>query len=130
MTRPLPWQFLRFAGVGTLGLIVDLGYTLAFIQFGFDALAARVVAIALAMLTTWRLNRALTFGASQTSQASEGARYLTVAVAVALVNYAIYAGLIVSVPTIPPALAVILAVGFATGLSFFGYRVFAFKTAA
>ncbi|MEM9571056.1 MAG: GtrA family protein [Pseudomonadota bacterium] len=130
MIRRLSGQFVRFAGVGILGLMVDIGYTLILIELGLDALIARIFAIGLAMMTTWRLNRALTFGASTTSQASEGMRYITVAIAVALVNYAIYAGLLMSIPSLSPAIAVVVAVAIATGLSFTGYRFFAFKTAA
>lgn len=116
--------------VGGIGFIVDVGFTLTLIAFGMNPLFARIVAIALALLTTWRLNRALTFGASATSQTSEGLRYFLVATVVALVNYGIYAGLLLTIPSIPPGLAVMIAVGLATGLSYSGYRFFAFKKAA
>ncbi|MEO1552545.1 MAG: GtrA family protein [Pseudomonadota bacterium] len=130
MNRQLLEQFGRFAMVGTIGFAVDIGITLGLVAFGVNPLWARIVAIALAMLTTWRLNRVLTFGASKTSQASEGLRYFAVAISVALINYAIYAALLLTIPTLPPALAVLISVGFATGLSFFGYRYFAFRTDA
>lgn len=130
MNRALRRQFSRFAIVGGLGLLVDLGFTVLLINTGIDAFIARVIAIALAMLTTWRLNRALTFGASKTSQTSEGARYFLVAIVVAGINYAIYAGLLLTLPELSPGFAVIIAVAIATGLSFTGYRLFAFKTAA
>mgnify|MGYP001799563638 FL=1 len=130
MNRQLLGQFGRFAFVGTIGFVVDMGVTLLLIAFGTHPLLARIVAIALAMLTTWRLNRAITFGASQTSQVSEGLRYFVVAISVAVMNYAISAALLLNIPTISPALAVMISVGFATGLSFFGYRQFAFKTDA
>ena len=70
MTRQVSGQFIRFAGVGLIGLVVDVGHTLFLIALGLDPLIARIFAIALAVFTTWRLNRALTFGASATSQAS------------------------------------------------------------
>ena len=130
MTRQLTQQLARFALVGGLGFLVDIGITLLLIEQGMDAFVARVIAIALAMLTTWRLNRALTFGASATSQASEGIRYFTVAIYVAMLNYAIYAGVLIGMPSIPTGFAIMIAVGFATVFSFFGYRLFAFKTAA
>lgn len=130
MNQLLFKQIGRFALVGGLGFLVDIGLTLMLIGFGLDAFVSRVIAIAFAMLTTWRLNRALTFGASATSQASEGARYFMVAIVVAMVNYAIYAALLVTIPAIPPGAAIVIAVGFATVLSFCGYRLFAFKTAA
>ncbi|MEM9178235.1 MAG: GtrA family protein [Pseudomonadota bacterium] len=130
MNRQLLEQFGRFAFVGAIGFVVDMGTTLLLIALGIDPLLARIVAIGLAMLTTWRLNRAMTFGPSQTSQVSEGLRYFLVAIAVAACNYAIYAALLLNIPAIQPALAVLISVGFATGLSFFGYRQFAFKTNA
>jgi len=123
-------QFLRFAIVGGIGFIVDFGFTLSLIATGIDAFVARIIAIGLAMLTTWRLNRVMTFGASGSSQVSEGARYFLVALTVALINYAIYAGLLLALPDIFPGIAVIIAVGVATGLSFTGYRVFAFRQSA
>ena len=130
MTRQVSGQFIRFAGVGLIGLVVDVGHTLFLIALGLDPLIARIFAIALAVFTTWRLNRALTFGASATSQASEGLRYSIVALVVAVVNYVIYASLILNVPDLSPALAVIVAVGVSTSISFPGYRLFAFKRSA
>lgn len=130
MSKDLLRQLARFAMVGGLGFVVDIGFTLALIDFGVNPLVARIVAIALALLTTWRLNRALTFGASDTSQASEGLRYFLVATIVACINYGIYAGLLLTIPSIPPGLAVMIAVGLATGLSYSGYRFFAFRKAA
>ena len=120
----------RFVLVGGLGFLVDVGITLLLIEFGMDAFVSHVIAIPLAVLTTWRLNRAITFGASTTSQASEGVRYFAVAILVALLNYTIYAGLLVSIPSIPPGIAILIATSFATVFSFLGYRLFAFKTAA
>ncbi len=130
MTHDLKKQLSRFAVVGSLGFLVDFGVTLLLIDFGLDAFIARIVAIMLAVLTTWRLNRAITFGASESSQAREGMRYFAVAFCVAMVNYTIYAGLLMTVPGMSPGIAIIIAVGCATVLSFCGYRLFAFKTVA
>ncbi|MEM7637421.1 MAG: GtrA family protein [Pseudomonadota bacterium] len=130
MNHQLLGQFGRFAFVGAIGFFVDMGTTLVLIALGIDPLLARIVAIVLAMLTTWRLNRAMTFGPSPTSQVSEGLRYLLVAMAVAACNYAIYAALLLNISGLQPAVAVLISTGFATGLSFFGYRKFAFKTNA
>lgn len=130
MTRQTLAQVSRFAIVGLLGFVTDFGLTLTLIHNSLDPLTARLIAIAFAMLVTWRLNRAVTFGASPSSQVSEGARYFSVAITVALINYAIYAGLLVTIASFPPALAIILAVGISSALSFFGYRLFAFRTNA
>lgn len=130
MTQQLRQQLARFALVGGLGFLVDIGITMILIAHGVDPFVARVFAIALAVLTTWRLNRAITFGASATSQTREGARYFTVAILVAMLNYTIYAGVLIVAPSIPPGFAIVIAVGFATVFSFLGYRLFAFKTAS
>lgn len=130
MTQTLQKQISRFAVVGGLGFLVDIGVTMLLIAFGLDAFIARIAAIMLAVLTTWRLNRAITFGASESSQAREGMRYFAVAFCVAIVNYAIYAGLLMTISGMSPAIAIIIAVGCATVLSFCGYRLYAFKSAA
>lgn len=130
MNKPELRKFVRFAGVGGTGFIVDTGLTLLLIHRGIDPYTSRVFGIMFAMITTWRLNRALTFGASRTSQASEGARYFIVAVLAAILSYAIYTTLLVSFSGFPPALAIIIAVGTTTLASFLGYSRFAFRTAA
>ena len=81
------------------------------------------------MMVTWRLNRALTFGTSGSDQATEGIRYFTVAILAAVLNYAIYAGLLIAFPALSPLFAIIVAIGAVTKLSFAGYRHLVFKSA-
>jgi len=129
MTRQAMTKSVRYVGVGGAGFVVDTGLTLLLIHRGIDPYTSRVFAIIFAMIATWRLNRALTFGASRTSQASEGARYFVVAILAAIFSYAIYATLLLSFAGFPPALAIVIAVGTTTLASFFGYSRFAFRTA-
>lgn len=129
MNKAAMTKFARFAGVGGTGFVVDTGLTLLLIHRGIDPYTSRIFAIIFAMITTWRLNRALTFGASRTSQTSEGARYFIVAILAAILSYAIYASLLITFTGFPPALAIVIAVGTTTLVSFFGYSRFAFKTA-
>lgn len=129
MTRTSLSQFGRFAIVGGLGFVIDSCFTLALIHRGIDPYTARIFSIALAMMVTWRLNRALTFETRGSDQASEGIRYFTVAIIAAVLNYAIYAGLLISIPALPPLLAIIIAIGSVTMLSFVGYRHLVFKGA-
>ena len=129
MTRTSLSQFGRFAIVGGLGFVIDSCFTLALIHRGIDPYTARILSIALAMMVTWRLNRALTFETRGSDQASEGIRYFTVAIIAAVLNYAIYAGLLISIPALPPLLAIIIAIGSVTMLSFVGYRHLVFKGA-
>ena len=85
-------RFVRFALVGGTGFVVDAGLlTVLHNGAGFDPFTARLVSISVSAFTTWRLNRAVTFGASDRSQASEGARYALVAALTAGLNYCLYA---------------------------------------
>ena len=58
----------------------------------------------------------------------EGARYGAVAVAAAVLNYAIYSGLLLAAPnTITPLVALVIAVAIVTVFSYLGYSRFVFK---
>lgn len=130
MSQKALFQFGRFAFVGGLGFLIDACITLALIGRGIDPFTARIVAIALAMMVNWRLHRAVTFGASDTSQATEGIRYFTVALLAAGLNYAIYVALLLFVPFITPLMAIIIAIGTVTALTFLGYRNLVFRNVA
>lgn len=127
MSRALLVRFSRFGLVGGLGFIVDAGLTVTLIAAGLDPFSARIFAIALAMLVTWRLNRAITFGDSGTSQHSEGLRYGSIAMIAASLNYATYAALLLLVPEIWPVMAVALATSLSMLVSYIGYSRFAFR---
>lgn len=120
--RALLRRLFFFALAGGSGFVTDVGVLTALHDgLGVDPYSARVVAIGAAMLVTYVINRTVTFGASGRSVAGEGARYVAVAVAVAAVNWAIYATLVWAFPALPPQGAVVVAVAVATGLSYFGY---------
>jgi putative flippase GtrA len=129
--RPLQVQrFFRFVLVGGLGFAVDAGL-LALLHHGagIDPFLARVVSIAAAALFTWRMNRALTFGASATSQTTEGLRYALVAALTAGMNYLFYALALTVWPTLPPVWAAMIATLFAMSVSYPGYSRFVFSGA-
>lgn len=130
MSQKALFQFGRFAIVGGLGFLIDACITLALIGRGIDPFTSRVVAIALAMMVNWRLHRSVTFGASNTSQATEGIRYFTVALLAAALNYTIYVALLLFVPMMTPLIAIVIAIGVVTLLTFMGYRNLVFRNAA
>lgn len=121
-------RMLRFAIVGSTGFAVDAGIlTTLHNGAGFDPFTARLVSIFFAVLTTWRLNRALTFGASKSSQASEGLRYVSVAAATACFNYAVYCLVLAFWRELPPLFAAVAATLCAMSFSYLGYSRFAFQ---
>jgi putative flippase GtrA len=124
-------RFLRFAVVGGIGFVVDAGLLALLIYgAGLDPFTARLISISIAAFTTWRLNRVVTFGASPTSQVTEGARYMTVAGLAAGLNYAIYALALILWRALPPVAAAVGATLVAMTFSYLGYSRFAFQGAS
>ncbi|KQV84260.1 GtrA family protein [Rhizobium sp. Root1220] len=122
-------KLLRFGIAGGLGFVVDAGVlTLLLHTTPLGPFLARVIAIALAMATTWIVNRTFTFGRSGRSMAAEGLRYGSVGVTVALVNYGLYSALLLTLPALQPLAAMILATAASTVLSFIGYSRFVFRS--
>lgn len=123
-------RFLRFAIVGGAGFLIDAALlTLLHDGAGLDPFSARLVSISVSAFTTWRLNRSLTFGASERSQGSEGLRYALVAAATAGFNYAVYVLLLLAWPELPPIAAAILATCAAMFFSYVGYSRLVFAGA-
>ncbi|CAH0339130.1 GtrA family protein [Rhizobium sp. CECT 9324] len=121
-------KFIRFVIVGATGFLVDAGTLWLLLSFSpLGPLSARVIAIALAMTATWLLNRSFTFGASKRSMVVEGFRYGVIAVITSLVNYGIYAGLLIMAPLLSPYAALVFASIAAMLFSFFGYSRFVFR---
>jgi putative flippase GtrA len=123
-------RFIRFAVVGGAGAIVDIGL-LAILHHGagLDPFSARTVSIVSAAFATWRLNRALTFGASDAGQAAEGLRYALVAALAAALNYLLYALALTLWPELSPVAAVVAATLVAMLFSYLGYSRFVFSRA-
>lgn len=123
-------RFLRFAIVGGIGFLIDAGLlALLYYGAGLDPFTSRLFSICASAFTTWRLNRSLTFGPSDRSQASEGLAYALVAAATAGFNYLVYATLLLLLPELPPIAAAILATLAAMFFSYAGYSRFVFSGA-
>lgn len=121
-------KLVRFGIVGTIGFVIDatvLWLLLATTPLG--PFIARAIAIVVALVATWYLNRSFTFGASSRSLAVEGFRYGSVGVTSAVVNYLIYTLLLLSLPILQPLAALVLASIAAMAFSFFGYSRFVFR---
>ena len=122
--KKLAW----FVVAGGTGFAVDAGVLsllLAFTPIG--PFLARAIAIAVAMAATWALHRTFTFGRSDRPLVEEGVRYGSVGLLSAVVNYALYSALLVSIPELRPLAALLLASFAAMAFSFFGYARFVFR---
>lgn len=121
-------KFLRFIVVGATGFLVDMGVLWLVLTYTpVGPLIGRVLAIALALIATWQLNRHFTFGASKRTIVVEGFRYGFIGAITSLVNYGVYAGLLVAAPLLSPYVALVAASAAAMLFSFFGYSRYVFR---
>lgn len=119
---------MTFALVGGTGFAVDASVLSTLLEFELaDKFSARIMAIGLALLVTWTLNRRFTFGASDSHVAVEGMRYGTVGIAGNLVNFGVYSMIVIAWPWLDPLIA--LAIGSASGTicAYAGYSKLVFR---
>ncbi len=121
-------RFGWFLVAGTIGFAADAGMLALLLHLGWlGPFAARIVAIAFAMAVTWSFNRGVTFGRSRFPLLLEGARYGSVGLISALLNYGVYALLLLAVPGLPPLVALVAASLVAMAFSWAGYSRFVFQ---
>ncbi|PDS80716.1 GtrA family protein [Rhizobium sp. L43] len=121
-------KLIRFAIAGGIGFLVDAGILSALLNLTpLGPFLARLIAIAFAMAATWAFNRSFTFDRSGRSLAAEGFRYGSVGVTAALVNYGLYSALLLSLPSLQPLAAMVIASVASMVFSFFGYSRFVFR---
>jgi putative flippase GtrA len=117
-----------FIVAGATGFLADAGMLALLLKITpLGPLSARIIAILFALSVTWTINRSLTFGKSRHGLVTEGARYGGVGLASALVNYAIYAAILLILPSVHPLLAVAFASLGAMAFSWAGYSRFVFQ---
>lgn len=121
-------KLVRFGIVGSIGFVIDAALLWLLLQTTpLGPFVARAIAIVVALVATWYLNRSFTFGASRRSLAVEGFRYGSVGITSAVVNYLIYTLLLLSLPILQPLAALVIASIAAMAFSFFGYSRFVFR---
>jgi putative flippase GtrA len=122
--RQIGW----FLVAGSLGFLADAGMlALLLATTPMGPFAARALAILFALGVTWTFNRSLTFGKSRYPLLLEGARYGGVGLLSALINYGIYAAVLMLAPAIHPLVAVVIASAGAMVFSWTGYSRFVFR---
>lgn len=94
---------------------------------GLDPFSARVIAIACAMIVAFFAHRALTFAVTAPATLKEFAKFLGVATSASLINYALYAGVLLYAPETEPVLALVAATVIAMGVTYFGLRFGVFR---
>jgi putative flippase GtrA len=123
-------SFMRFGVVGALGFIADAGVLQLLLVLGWGPVGARAVAIPVAVLATWALNRKFTFPEAQAGPALASlGRYAGVSAVGAAVNFVVYTALVLASATLSAHPMAALAVGSVAAMlvNYLGSRHFAFR---
>jgi putative flippase GtrA len=94
---------------------------------GQSPLLARPIGIMLAMLVSWSINRTVTFSAKAPPSFREFGKFAAVSWTSQAVNYAIFAGVLLSWPETAPLVALILACFVSMFVSYAGFRFGVFE---
>jgi putative flippase GtrA len=125
LTEQLP-RPLRFLGVGAIGLTADVCVFTILIAYEPRPLLTRLASLGLAMLVTWRLNRALTFDPSNRHPGEEAMRYAAVTAVSQGTSYAVFAALVLTAFAWLPQAALFIGAVVGALVSYNGHRLFAF----
>lgn len=119
-----------FVFAGGTAFLVDIGVLQALTATTpLGPLAARPFSILCGMLVSWYLNRTITFAATEPATFAELLKFATVVWVSQVVNYAIYAVLLLVFPALLPSVAVGLACIASMFVSYAGYRYGVFRPA-
>lgn len=110
-------SFLLFVFVGTVGFLVD-SFFLYLLKNEIGLYAARVISFFFAVITTWGLNRTITFKNAKSGLPKwrEFLHYMKLMLLGGLVNYLTYAAAIFFIPTVKLYPIIAVALGSLSGL--------------
>jgi len=116
--RLLLGQFLRFAAIGTCGVVVDAAALyVAMHGLGLDHYSGRVASWLVAATFTWAMNRRFTFQDNRPPLAQWG-KFLAANAFGGLVNYGVYALLVYASPIVAAYPVIGVGAGSLAGLVF------------
>jgi dolichol-phosphate mannosyltransferase len=126
LRRTANWlQLLSFCLVGASGYVVNLAIYSALLAAGSGFVAGAVGSFAVAVANNYTLNRLVTFRNQRSTVAVQGARYLSVSLAVLAVNLVLLTSLVWS--GVDEVWAQAVAIVLVTPLSFLGNKLWSFK---
>lgn len=117
-----------FIASGALAFTVDFAVMEVCVRmFGLPPLLARVIGIGCAMVAAWLSHRRLTFALTTRPSLSELGRYVLAASATALINYAVFAAVLLAWPSADRLIALGAATFLATIFSYLSMRYGVFR---
>jgi putative flippase GtrA len=125
MSEPIS-KFRHFGGfllAGVLAFATDAGVTtLLTATTSLSPFIARPVAILLAMLVSWGINRTITFAATSPPNWTEFTKFAAASFGGQLVNYLVFAAILTLRPATDTTVAIALASGVAMFAAYAGFR--------
>ncbi|MDZ4840710.1 MAG: GtrA family protein [Hyphomicrobium aestuarii] len=117
-----------FLASGIISLLVDMGVTSLMMRgFGLSPFTARVAGIGVAMVAAWQSHRHLTFAVATPSTLTEFLKFAAVASTSVVVNYLLYALVLVLNPNMAPELALVISSLGSMFVTYFGMRFGVFR---
>jgi putative flippase GtrA len=117
-----------FIASGGLAFVTDASIlTLLTRGAGLDPFSARLIAIACAMIVAFFAHRRLTFAVTEPATWGQFSKFIGVATTASIVNYAIYAGILLFRPGSEPLIALIFATALSMFVSYVGMRFGVFR---
>ena len=96
---------------------------------GLSPFVARPFGIAVAMVVSWLINRTITFSSPNRPSFVEFSKFAGVSFTSQVVNYSVFAGLLLAFPKLVPELALFLACFVSMFVSYAGFRFGVFGAA-
>lgn len=122
------WGGFLLAGLSAL--VVDAGLLkLLTTVLGVSPFAARPFGIFVAMIVSWAINRRVTFAVAGPPTWAEFAKFAAASFAGQVVNYLVFAAILLTYPAAPPTLALVIASVVAMAVSYVGFKYGAFRAA-
>ena len=125
MPEPIS-KFRHFGGfvlAGVLAFATDAGVLkLLTATTPLGPFVARPIAIFLAMIVSWGINRTITFAEASSPSWSEFTKFAAASFGGQLVNYLVFAAILTLRPTTDTTLAIAIASGFAMFAAYAGFR--------
>jgi putative flippase GtrA len=119
-------KFRHFGGfvlAGLMAFVTDAGVTKLLTSTpSLSPFVARPMAIFLAMLVSWGLNRTITFAETRAPSWSEFAKFAVASFGGHVVNYLVFAAILTLRPATDTTLAIAVASGAAMFVAYAGFR--------
>ena len=112
-----------FIAAGIVALGVDAGVlTTLTAAFGLSPFVARLFSISAAMVTSWQINRRITFAVDASATLAEFGRFAAVSWSAQAVNYGVFAAVLLLWPATGAILALVAGSLVAMFVSYAGFR--------